>query len=437
MLVRQMDNAGRFSVTSADDRDYYVVDITENEGRMVCSCADFRFRCQRQLDTGSKAYPYSSSSLRTGCKHTHAVVLFLGQTYIAAISGKKQNRHIRRQPIMTWHTLEHSIFSQEPGEESLQTFCLDTYLSELAKSSPIQETSCSPGSETDSCQSSPYGTTYAPLTESLGEDQLTFFAEASHVRTSVRQVKEQELQGSVRDFGRNMRDSLERCGLDLSLPKTHLCFAPGDLELSSKTWPRWGIMLDGECSELGMSVRHINETECGSWPTPDVRGFTNDGSLQKLSKSGVSRTEYSQMAYRASKSKKEKIWPTPCTRDYKGINAPEGLTRKDGKSRMDQLPNAVAYGGTQIQQTYPTPTCMMGAMFAESNWEKRNSPSLASHVKYISPTTTEQKKNSAQLNPSWVEWLMGWPIGWTGLKPLETDKFHSVQLWHSLFSQKD
>jgi hypothetical protein len=90
MLVRQMDNAGRFSVTSADDRDYYVVDITENEGRMVCSCADFRFRCQRQLDTGSKAYPYSSSSLRTGCKHTHAVVLFLGQTYIAAISGKNR-----------------------------------------------------------------------------------------------------------------------------------------------------------------------------------------------------------------------------------------------------------------------------------------------------------------------------------------------------------
>ena len=28
-----------------------------------------------------------------------------------------------------------------------------------------------------------------------------------------------------------------------------------------------------------------------------------------------------------------------------------------------------------------------------------------------------------QLNPTWVEWLMGWPLGWTDLKPLETDKF--------------
>jgi hypothetical protein len=27
-----------------------------------------------------------------------------------------------------------------------------------------------------------------------------------------------------------------------------------------------------------------------------------------------------------------------------------------------------------------------------------------------------------QLNPTWVEWLMGWPLGWTDLKPLETDK---------------
>jgi hypothetical protein len=28
-----------------------------------------------------------------------------------------------------------------------------------------------------------------------------------------------------------------------------------------------------------------------------------------------------------------------------------------------------------------------------------------------------------QLNPVWVAWLMGWPIGWTDLKRLEMDKF--------------
>ena len=30
------------------------------------------------------------------------------------------------------------------------------------------------------------------------------------------------------------------------------------------------------------------------------------------------------------------------------------------------------------------------------------------------------------LNPSWVEWLMGWPAGWTDLKPLATDKCRSA-----------
>ncbi len=31
-------------------------------------------------------------------------------------------------------------------------------------------------------------------------------------------------------------------------------------------------------------------------------------------------------------------------------------------------------------------------------------------------------------NPTWVEWLMGWPTGWTDMQPLETDRF---QQWLS------
>jgi hypothetical protein len=37
-------------------------------------------------------------------------------------------------------------------------------------------------------------------------------------------------------------------------------------------------------------------------------------------------------------------------------------------------------------------------------------------------------QTGGRLNPQWVEWLMGWPVGWTDLKPLETDKSLSVQL---------
>jgi DNA (cytosine-5)-methyltransferase 1 len=43
-------------------------------------------------------------------------------------------------------------------------------------------------------------------------------------------------------------------------------------------------------------------------------------------------------------------------------------------------------------------------------------------------TTIEEARqmgagNGGKLNPTWVEWLMGWPLGWTDLKPLEMDKF--------------
>ena len=41
-------------------------------------------------------------------------------------------------------------------------------------------------------------------------------------------------------------------------------------------------------------------------------------------------------------------------------------------------------------------------------------------------TAEEAVATGGQLNPDWVEWLMGWPEGWTDLKPLGMDKF---QVW--------
>jgi len=38
--------------------------------------------------------------------------------------------------------------------------------------------------------------------------------------------------------------------------------------------------------------------------------------------------------------------------------------------------------------------------------------------------------NGGKLNPVWTEWLMGWPIGWTDLKPLEMDKSHYAPQQH-------
>ena len=39
-------------------------------------------------------------------------------------------------------------------------------------------------------------------------------------------------------------------------------------------------------------------------------------------------------------------------------------------------------------------------------------------------------KTGGKLNPNWVEWLMGWPIGWTDCEPLEMDKYQQWQRSH-------
>jgi DNA (cytosine-5)-methyltransferase 1 len=52
-------------------------------------------------------------------------------------------------------------------------------------------------------------------------------------------------------------------------------------------------------------------------------------------------------------------------------------------------------------------------------------------------TAVKPDANGGSLNPPWVEWLMGWPLGWTDLKPLETDKCRNAPLSHGEYSAKE
>jgi hypothetical protein len=45
--------------------------------------------------------------------------------------------------------------------------------------------------------------------------------------------------------------------------------------------------------------------------------------------------------------------------------------------------------------------------------------------------TTPEEWARGTLNPTWTEWLMGWPLGWTDLKPLEMDKYLEWLWQHS------
>ena len=56
----------------------------------------------------------------------------------------------------------------------------------------------------------------------------------------------------------------------------------------------------------------------------------------------------------------------------------------------------------------------------------RNSVCLAVMVKW----PKDRQQPGGLLSPEWVEWLMGWPIGWTDLEVLETGRFQQWQRSH-------
>ena len=75
------------------------------------------------------------------------------------------------------------------------------------------------------------------------------------------------------------------------------------------------------------------------------------------------------------------------------------------------------------QETFriPTPTVQDSACNGSQSQSQRNYPPLNSVI-------------GGSLNPEWVEWLQGWPIGWTDLRPLATDRFQEWQRLHGTFS---
>lgn len=61
----------------------------------------------------------------------------------------------------------------------------------------------------------------------------------------------------------------------------------------------------------------------------------------------------------------------------------------------------------------------------------RRTPDLPAAIKMRLLPNGSVPPQDGQLNPQWVEWFMGWPIGWTELGPLEMDRFREWQQQHS------
>jgi len=96
-----------------------------------------------------------------------------------------------------------------------------------------------------------------------------------------------------------------------------------------------------------------------------------------------------------------------------------GLMLDGGSWGLDDLERIMSARGYGCSLTTPTCTNMKGTRPSEKFSQGRlPSPACLAH------------KDGGKPNPEWGEWLMGWPIGWTGLEPLEMDKY---QQWLKKF----
>lgn len=214
-----------------------------------------------------------------------------------------------------------------------------------------------------------FGVTFAPLTADRGEALLMSYRAVFHARILAQPEKAQASTVSAPDCGRTWHALSTKYDLDTCSWKIHHCLFPEDLPESSVTLPKWGLMQNGELWERTTSALRISAIDAGLLPTPTATN-AHQGLISKAGGTSKGKPLLPMAAM---------TWPTPTVNDSKNSTLPPS------QIKHDNIPGALLRNGE-------TP--------------------------------------GGNLNPTWVEWLMGWPLGWTDLKPLEMDKCLWPQQWH-------
>ena len=205
---------------------------------------------------------------------------------------------------------------------------------------------------------------------------------------------------------------------------------------------RGGITSSCLILKLRLSERRTEDPEYSLWATPNAMDSLpprTDEGIQKIANGArKGRTRPSNLREQVDERTMH-LWPTPTQRDYKGANSMEHLQRPHAHQK--QLPNAVKpwptpraqsstgksnppnrQGAADLQTMvalFPTPTTGAGLNGGTGNFQQLQK------LKETGVITEEERRsmsqgNGGQLNPTWVEWIMGFPIGWTDLNASET-----------------
>ena len=283
-----------------------------------------------------------------------------------------------------------------------------------SKSNPIPQAYLSSVRMTAFSRLSRFGMTFAPLTESRGAELLMLYLAGFPARISAPPDEAQASKANAPASGKNTPGLLAKYDRGSSSWKTVHSSLFEDLEPSSVIFPRWGMTRDGALFQRPTQALRISGKESGLWATPTVqdangrdRHNQRDGStiLSLLGQARMWPTPRNTdadrggrgdliQAVRGNPNSHYKMWPTPRT------------TGLDGGSNSRNAAKA--------RGMWPTPT----VRDLKDGASIGNAPVNGLLGRAVGPT-----KTSGSLDPAFDEYLIGWPLGWTELKPLGTDKF--------------
>ncbi len=212
-----------------------------------------------------------------------------------------------------------------------------------------------------------------------------------------------------------------------------------DMELIpySETFPKWGTMLSGEASRPQAWAQITEGSVSSSWRT--AAASDGEGGVKKM-------TEGSNSKYKLRDHSVEMMiqWMTPNTldgiaaRSIKAIKKQFQTTRKGRNTpanlREQVLPQMHPSAWAK-KKTVKNPLAEDAALQRQLNFQffpQDQAPARGNKYSVLTRITRPQWKK-LRLNPMFVEWLMGWPRGYTdltGLEYSETGSYLRRQLTH-------
>jgi len=239
-------------------------------------------------------------------------------------------------------------------------------------------------------------------------DQLMLFAEGSLARTFRRRAAAQGLQVSGPAYGVSTRALLASYDPQSSSWKTSQLSLEGGLTEFSETWPRSGMMRNGIAFQLPPLALRTYGTGFGSSPTHSIPTPTAQDHIERRSTSSEKLNPETNKS--VSLDRWVRFWPTPSA---SANTSPKG----DALEKRRQMVRGVLLAEAVFRDFWPTPS-------AGDDRDRGNlsTPAIQRRIAKgkqlnLSMVVSDQ---SGALNPTWVEWLMGFPTGHTDLRPSET-----------------